>query len=205
MFVRSMVCLLAAGAWYQSQAESGKFVLTQAGAEVATEQFTRTATSIEGDLRVASGQRVTYSARMEGGTVTQVTLKAFAPGDTVTAAQSAVVTFSADSLTLETTRAGAPVVEKRAAPRGSVPFVNPSVVWMEEIIRRAKAAGGTNVAVSVAVLSAPQEVIRVPVTITNGNEATIEFGEAAIRLKLDERGRILSGEVPSVGISISRQ
>lgn len=206
MLVRSVVCLLAAGGvWYSSQEESGKFVLTQGGAEVATERYTRTASGLEGDLRVATGQRVTFNARIEGGIVTHVTLKAYAPGDTVTAAQTAVVTFAADSLTLETTRDGAPVVEKRAAPRGSVPFVNPSVVWMEEILRKAKAAGGAGSSVSVAVLSAPQAVMAVPVTFPSSSEATLQFGDSEVRLKLDERGRIVSGEIPSVGISIARQ
>ena len=124
------------------QAETGTFAYSQGGTEVITEKFTRSATAVEAELRVPSGQRVTYKARVDAGAVSEITVSSYMPEDTTKPAQTAVFRFSSDTMTLETTRNGAAVTEKRAAPRGTIPYINPSVLWMEEIIRKAKAAGG---------------------------------------------------------------
>jgi hypothetical protein len=188
-----------------AQAESGTFVLSQAGSQIAIERYTRTASSLEGELRIVTGQRVTYNARFEAGAVAQITLKVYAPDDSVHAAQTAAFTFGADTVTLETTRAGAAVVEKRSAPRGTVPYVNPSAALMQEILRKAKAAGGTTTSVSVAILAAPQQILTVPVTFSTPTDATMTFGETDVRLKLDEAGRVVSGEVAGQGLTIERK
>ncbi len=201
LFAAALVGITAAQA---PQTETGTFVYSQAGAEIITEKFTRSATSIDAELRVPTGQRVTYKARLAGGAVTEITLSSFAPEDTTKPAQVAVVRFSADSMILETTRNGAAVTEKRAAPRGTVPYINPSVLWMEEIVKKAKAAGGTTATVSVAFLNAPQEVIQVPITF-NGAEAALMLGETKVIFQVDQRGRVLSGGVPAQGLVITRK
>jgi hypothetical protein len=199
------IWLLVVGLFDPTQEESGRFVLSQAGSEVATERFTRTSTSLDGELRIVTGQRVTYNARLEAGVVAQITLKVYAPDDTVKAAQTAVFTFGADTVTLETTRNGAAVVEKRAAPRGTIPYVNPSAALMQEIIRKAKASGATTTSVSVAILAAPQQVLTVPVTFSSPTDVTMSFGQADVHLIIDDAGRVLSGEVAGQGLTIERK
>src|SRR5688572_10991639 len=80
------------------QTESGRFVYSQAGSEVITERFTRSATAIEAELRVPSGQRVTYKARIADGVVSEITLSSFVPEDTVKPAQSASIRFRSDTM-----------------------------------------------------------------------------------------------------------
>jgi hypothetical protein len=199
------VALAGLAAAQAPQSESGMFVYSQAGTEVITEKFTRSATAIEAELRVPSGQRVTYKARVADGVVSEITLSSFAPEDSVKPAQSASFRFRADTMTLETTRNGAAVTEKRAAPPGTVPYINPSVLWMEEIVRKAKAAGGTSASVSVAFLNAPQEVMPITVTFKSATEASVLLGDTQITFTLDQRGRILRGAVPSQNLTIARK
>src|SRR5262245_20763539 len=100
MQIRSMVASELLGLLAQQpQAETGQFTLTQAGEQIASERYTRSATAMDGELRTAAGMRVTYAARLNNGIVSQITLKVFAPTDSVTPAQTAQVRFSADSMT----------------------------------------------------------------------------------------------------------
>ena len=187
------------------QSETGTFAYSQAGSDVITEKFTRSATAIEAEVRVPSGQRVTYKARVAAGAVSEITISSYAPEDTVKPVQTAVFRFRSDTMTLETTRNGAAVTEKRAAPRGTVPYINPSVLWMEEIVRKAKAAGGTTATVSVAFLNAPQEVAPVAVTFKSPTQATVMLGTTEVLFTLDQSGRIIRGEVPSQSLIITRK
>ncbi|MDP9177341.1 MAG: hypothetical protein M3O61_06640 [Gemmatimonadota bacterium] len=185
------------------QAESGTFELSLAGAVLITETFTRTATSIEAEQRVSIGPRVTSKARLAGGVVTEIAVNVFQPADTVKPAMTEVVRFTADSLAIETTRRGAEVTERRAAPRGTVPFHWPFVVWMEEILRKAKAMGGASAIVSVMLLNPPQQVVGVPVTFKSPTDATMtlvlpgDTRHGIYVFKLDDHGRVLSGEMGS--------
>ena len=187
------------------QAETGTFAYSQGGNDVITEKFTRSATAVEAELRVPSGQRVTYKARVDAGAVSEITVSSYMPEDTTKPAQTAVFRFRSDTMTLETTRNGAAVTEKRAAPRGTIPYINPSVLWMEEIIRKAKAAGGATATVSVAFLNAPQEVAPVTVTFKTPTQATVLLGATEVQFTLDANGRILRGEVPSQSLTIARK
>src|SRR5262245_44775953 len=101
------------------QAESGQFTLTQAGKQISTERYTRSAAGKDGELRTSVGLRITYAAQLTNGSVSYITLKVYGPTDSVKPRQTAQVRFRADSLTLETIRQGALVVEKRAAPQGA--------------------------------------------------------------------------------------
>ncbi|MGH7469738.1 MAG: hypothetical protein ACRENP_17450 [Longimicrobiales bacterium] len=186
------------------QSESGQFTYVNAGQQVAVERFTRTAETIESDLRIVSGLRVTFSARVTGGTVTQVLLRAFSPTDSVTPAQTATVRIGTDTLTLETVRSGAPIVDKLPVPAGVVPYLDPSAVWMEEIVKRAKVLGGTSVRVPIAILSAPQQIATAAVTFTSPTQVRLESTNVSVLLTLDEAGRILRGEVPSQGVVFTR-
>src|SRR5688572_4989414 len=187
------------------QTQTGTFVYSQAGSEVITEKFTRSATAIEAELRVPSGQRVIYKARLTDGVISEINVSSFVPEDTVKPAQSASFRFRSDTMTLETTRNGAAVTEKRAAPRGTVPYINPSVLWLEEIVRKAKAAGGTTATVSVAFLNAPQEVAPVTVTFKSPTQATVMLGTTEVLFTLDQSSRIVRGEVPSQNLTITRK
>jgi hypothetical protein len=194
--------VLVGAAW--QQAESGQFTFTQGGNQIATERFTRSDTSISSDLRLANGLRVTFAARLSNGVVSDVTLQAFAPTDSLKPAQTATVKFAADSMTLQTMRDGAPVTEKRAAPTGVVPYVNPSAVWMEEIVLAAKRSGGTTATVPIAILSAPQQIVQATVTFGSATQATLQLADVELNLTLDERGRILRGEVPAQAVVFTR-
>jgi hypothetical protein len=186
------------------QAESGQFTLTQAGKQIATERYTRSAAAKDGELRTSAGLRVTYAAQITSGSVSHITLNVYAPTDSAKPRQTARVRFSADSMTLETIREGALVVEKQAAPRGAVPFVFPSVAWMEEIVKKGKTQGGASAKVAVAILSAPQQVLSATVAFSSPTQARLQLADLDITFTVDGQGRIVRGEVPAQNIVIER-
>ena len=195
------VLLLAAG----QQQESGTFRLTQQGIEVATEKFTRTAVSLESDLRIVSSLRVTFAARLLNGAVSNVTLSVYPLADSTKPAQTARVRFTADSMVLETTREGRPVTERWAAPRGVVPYLHPSVVWLEEVVKRARTQTGPVVRVPVAVISRPQQVTTATVTFASPTRARVQILQADMRVTLDAEGRIVRAESPADSVLIERR
>ena len=195
------VLLLAAG----QQQESGTFRMTQQGIEVATEKFTRTPVSLESDLRIVSSLRVTFAARLINGAISNVTLSVYPLADSTKPAQTARVRFAADSMVLETTREGKPVTERWAVPRGVVPYLHPSVVWLEEVVKRARTQTGPVVRVPVAVISRPQQVTTATVTFASPTRARVQILQADMRVTLDAEGRIVRAESPADSVLIERR
>lgn len=186
------------------QPETGKYILMQAGTEIGTERYSRTASALEGELRMINGQRVAYNAKLSAGAVSEVVLRAFLATDTTKPAQTATFRFLGDSLTLETIRDGQPVRTSMAAPKGTVPFLNPSIVWMLEMVRKAKASGTGTVTVPIALLSAPQQIAEVTVKFASPTQATLTLDDTDINFTFDADGRLVQATVPSQQIIITR-
>ncbi len=75
---------------------------------------------------------------------------------------------------------------------------------MEEIVKKAKAQGGATATVPVAILSMPQQVTTATVTFSSPTHAKVQVDDIELTFVLDARGRVLSGEVPSQGLTIAR-
>jgi len=199
-----IVALVTAASIAAQQPETGKFVLTQAGTEIGTERYSRTATTLEGELRMITGQRVAYEAKLAAGAVTEMVLRAFLATDTTKPAQTATFRFVGDSLTLQTTREGEPVRTSLAAPRGTVPFLSPSPVWMLEMVRKARGAGAGPTTVPIALLGAPQEVRLVTVKFSSPTQATLTLSDLDINFTFDASGGFVQATAPAQQIVITR-
>jgi len=197
--------LLAIGSAASAQTK-GQFVIEQVGMQVATEDFTRTPTSVTGAINMINGVRITFDmALAANASASRLHAEVFTPADSNNASSSIDVRFTADSLFAEAITAGNTTPLRAQVPNGTVPYINPSAVFMEQIIRRAKAIGGTDVKVSVTPLGGTDPYIEVPVSFATAGEAKMNLGGVELVFKIDADGSIQSGTVPAQNLTITRK
>ena len=212
MNTRALAAVLATGAIILATAapaaaqESGTFVLTQNENEVATEEFTRTGDQLETQLSIAGQGIIATTATLgDEATVSRVELRVLPPGEPdAEPLQSTAAEFGSDSVHVEQPIGSAAAAA--AATAGTVPYLNPSPSYMEQILRRARALGGSEVTVQIWVPSqGPGQVVPAQIAFADDGTATLNLGAATIEVETDEDGRLLSAPVPAQGIAIERQ
>lgn len=187
--------------------ESGTFVLTQNGNEIATEEFTRTDDMLEAEMTVPGRAVIATEATLAGdGIVERLEVRVLPAGSPeADPIQTTAAEFRSDSVFVEqpigTSAAAQP------AGLGTVPFMNPSPSHLEQILRRARALGGSNVTVQVWILPSQGagQVADAQVAFGDDGAAALSLGSVTFELQTDEEGRLLGGEVPAQGLVIERQ
>ena len=188
-------------------ADQAQFTVSQEGAVVATERFTRSANRLESELVFPGQARLAYTATLApDATIPRLELQAFAADAPAgaPAMQRAVATFRGDSVITESMQGDSTQTTRRAAPAGAIPYINPSPVLMEQIIRRARAIGGERVEVPIVVAGSGGQVATATVTFQGARGATLDVAGVEIIFALDDAGRVLSATVPSQNVSIER-
>lgn len=184
--------------------DQGVFALIHSGSDIFTESFTRTPERLETVLTNPGGGRAAITADLaDNATVTRLDVREFRRGDTVAARHSAAV-FVGDSVFLEQSGQGPPLAARRQIPAGSIPFVNPSPSLMDQIVRRARAIGGSSVQVPVWAASGGGQPTTATVTL-EGNRARIHVNNVDVLLDYDGSGRLTGGSVPQQGLTIERR
>ncbi|HEX8694169.1 MAG TPA: hypothetical protein VF746_17235 [Longimicrobium sp.] len=184
--------------------DRGVFALVQGGTDVFTESFTRTPERLETVLTGPAGNRAAITADLAtDATVTRIRVEEFRRADTVAARTSEAV-FMGDSVFLEQAGQGPPLSARRQIPAGSIPFVNPSPSLLEQIVRRARAIGGSPVQVPIWAASGGGQPATATV-ILEGNQARIQISNVEVQLTLDESGRVFGGGVPVQGLTLERR
>ncbi|HEX7121558.1 MAG TPA: alpha/beta fold hydrolase [Gemmatimonadaceae bacterium] len=191
-----------------AHAQRSAFVLIgPTGDTVAIERFSRSPDSVAAELLVqVAGARFTFTAALgPDATVSRLVNEfraASAPRDT-TPAQRAIITFRGDSAIAEITTGTNTVVQRLGTQAGAVPFINPSFVLVEQIVRRARQMGGDSADVPVFVVQGgatmPFQIRALP-----GDSVLASLGGAPARLAVDADGAIMGGVVPSQGLRIIR-
>src|SRR5690606_36745236 len=92
----------------------------------------------------------------------------------------------------------------RATPVGSVPYLNPSPALMEQIVRRARAIGGTDVHVPVWLPSGGGQSANVAVVFSASDSVRLTLAGTPILLHIVQQTRGLSGSMPSQNVTITR-
>lgn len=183
--------------------DSGVLAIQQTGRDVFTERYTRTPERVESVL-TAPGLHAMVSLQLgPNATVRRLEVRQFsasnAPQGTVTAE------FRGDSVFGEATSPNsAPQTIRQAIPAGSIPFVNPSPVLMEQIVRRARAIGGSPVQVPIWLVAGGGQSAMSTVTFVEGG-ATFTLGPVEVSVTLDEQGRIDGGNIPQQGLTLARR
>lgn len=185
---------------------SGTFTLTQNGNQVATEEFTRTDDRLETQLEVTGQALIMTTATLaDDASVNRLELRILPPATPdADPLQSIGAEFGSDSIRVEMpigTETGAgPAVE------GTVPYVDPSPSYLEQILRRAGEMGGPEATVQVWVPSqGAGQVVPAQVTFGDDSTATLSIGNVTFEFELDDEGGIARGEVPAQGLVIERE
>ncbi len=93
-----------------------------------------------------------------------------------------------------------PHTRRIGMPKGTMPVMGTTVAFLEQLLRRARVAGGDSVSLPVMLLGA-QASLEPMMMIHNGRDSVVLVGpdgNAAIgvHLAVDEQGRILGGLIP---------
>lgn len=185
--------------------DTGTFVLTQGGNQIATETFTRTGDRLETRLDVTEQGIMTTEATLGGaGTVSRMELRVLPPGSPdAEPLQTIAADFRADSVHVEQPIGTATAAT--AVAEGTIPYLNPSPSYMEQILHRARAIGGADVTVQTWI-PGPGGGQVVPAQVTfDGDAASLALGPATIEIETDADGRLLGAEVSAQELVIERR
>jgi hypothetical protein len=206
LLVPAAVAAQASAAAPPRGTERGAFVVLRAADTVAIERFVRAPTargdSTAADLAVRGGPRARHTFVDSAGLVPRYTTEGFAPGAAPAAppAGRATLRFTADTVFAEVAPGGA---QRVAVRPGTLPWLNPSFVLVEQLVRRARALGGTRAEVPmVNVAGAAQFAARVEAL--GGDSVLVRFPDVEMRVAVDRAGRVTGARVPAQNVTVKR-
>jgi hypothetical protein len=189
--------------------DSGMFVIRHAGDTVATEQFVRSQTGLEGTLAVRNAKSTAQSYKAVVApdasiALIEVTVREDADsgrtkGRTV---QQARIIFKGDSAAVDDITNHGLQTRVFGTERGAVPYLNLSFALLEQAVRRSRAATGGG---------------RVPLFNLGGGQTldgkiaplgtdslTLAIGSVEYHLRVDGGGRLLGARIPSQNVVVDR-
>ena len=190
-----------------AEVDTGSFVLKQGATTVASERFVRTDGDLNVDMALPNGMRATYTVLLRpDASVARIDVRQYAPG--AAANDQPMVTssgaFEGDTVLLSLTLRDSTQTARRATVRGVVPYINPSPSAMEQIVRRAKAIGGTRTEVPIWIPNAGGQNATAIVEWTAPGAAELTVFETRIVLQVDPQGRITGGFIPGQELTLVR-
>ncbi|HEX8430156.1 MAG TPA: hypothetical protein VF625_02670, partial [Longimicrobium sp.] len=191
MITRIAAALLLAPAALaaQTQPERAAFVVRVGADTIAVERFTRTPTSVEGELAIRNQARIGYTLTTAADArATGMRLRAGPDQEPAAGALAQEMTIRYAGDTAVATVAGQ---ERRVAAAGAIPFVNPSFLLMEQMLMRGRRMGGRD-SVSVPILEVNSMTV-VPARIRwiGPDSAVVAIGNTEMRARVDAAGRLL--------------
>ncbi len=194
--------------------DSAGFIVREGADTLVIERSRRYGDSLSGDtlsarvLNVRGGR--THFAFLAGlepdALISRLQLSAWMNGAPVDAPplQSGVVTFRGDSMVAETHAGGKVTIDRLGTRPGVLPYYNVVVSLLEQIVRRARKIGGTQVQIPVFVLASGGKTLTATVTRTSSDSVLLALGATALRLNVDSVGRVLGGGDPGRRLVIER-
>jgi uncharacterized protein len=168
---------------------------------IMAERVTRSASEITGELLDrARGARLAYVAALAPtALVTHLETRSYrSPTDSTP--QTASLSIDGDSV----------VARMGTAPRAHLPgvtgalaVVNPSIAFIEQMVRRAMVIGGNEVGIPLFIAGAPQPV---PLSVHRiaPDSVTLTYAGVVMRIAVSSDGRVLGGAVPAQQLTIER-
>ena len=202
----ALVALLGGHRSLAAQADSGTFVIRHAGDTVATERFTRTATSLNGTLAIrnARGTSQNYQAVVAPDAsvaLIQVTVRESQDSGRVKGkvVQRARVIFKEDSAAVDDVTGNGLQTRVFGTGKGAVPYLNLSFALLEQAIRRARAAVPAAAEVPLFNLGGGQ-TLEGKVSSLGTDSLAVAIGSVEFHLRVDPSGRVLGGTIPKQGV-----
>jgi hypothetical protein len=183
--------------------ESGAFIIRHAGDTVATERFTRTATTLRGTLAIrdTKGTLQAYEAVMApDASVALIEVSVRESRDSGQTngriLQRARVIFKEDSAAVDDM--GTHGIQTRifGTERGAVPYLNLSFALLEQAVRRSRATSPEATQVPFFNLGGGQTV-DAKVSKLGADSLTLAIGSVEFHLRVDAVGRVLGGTIPA--------
>ena len=205
-FIALSAPVAAAG---QGVSDSGTFVIRRGPDTVATEQFARTATRLEGTLALRNAKRT--SERWTAVVAPDATLPLIevtvregtdSPGKPARVTQRARVIFKEDSAAVDDV--GSKGIQTRlfGTEAGAVPYLNLSFALLEQAIRRARVAAENRVAFFNL---GGGQTVSAQLSPLGSDSLLLEIGTVRYELRVDAAGRLLGARIPVQGVMIERR
>jgi uncharacterized protein len=201
----ALLLLTAASAVAQEGAWSS-FVI-QVGADTfAVESFTRTPTTVEGELSGLAFGRIVYRAELDARFSTRsLLMQAWPRGAALDSAalQEVRITVREDSATAEVSLPGVTQTQRLQTRHGAVVLVNPSFALTEQIVLRAREIGGEVAEVPVLMVQGGQTMFA-SVRPLGADSVTITLAGSVVRAAVGPDGRLLGGVIPGQQLVFTR-
>jgi hypothetical protein len=182
--------------------DSGMFVIRHADDTVATEQFVRTATTVEGTLAVRNTKATSQSYRAvvapdASVALIEVTIREHGNSGQTKArvVQRARVIFKEDSAAVDDITDHGAQTRVFGTERGAVPYLNLSFALLEQAIRRSRAAAVGDSRVPLFNLGGGQ-TLDGKVSSLGADSLALAIGTVEFHLRVDSDGRVLGGRIP---------
>lgn len=195
----------------QTVADSGTFVVRHGGDTVATETFSRGATSIQGTLALNNYKHTfhRYTAVVAPDAsvpMIDVSVREDADSGRVKARllQRARVIFREDSAAVDAVIGQAISTQVLGTQAGAIPYLNMSFALLEQAVRRSRANGAAMKQVPFFNLAGGQTVSGT-LTPVGADSVALAIGDVEFRLRVDPEGRVLGGAIPQQEVLVDRR
>jgi hypothetical protein len=189
--------------------DSGMFVIRHASDTVATEQFVRSETTIEGTLAVRNGKSTAqiYKAVVAPDAsvaLIEVTVREHEDSGRARArmVQQARIIFKGDSAAVDDITNHGLQTRVFGTERGAVPYLNLSFALLEQAIRRSRSARGDG-KVPLFNLGGGQ-TLDGRVSPLGADSLTLAIGTVEYHVRVDGTGRLLGARIPAQNVVAER-
>lgn len=194
----------------QTAADSGSFVIRHGGDTVATEQFSRTNTTVAGTLFLKNSRNTfqRYSLTLAPDAtvpLVEVTVREDADSGRVKAklVQRSRVIFREDSAAVDAVIGQRIETYVFGTERGAVPYLNLSFAMLEQAVRRSREPGAGQ-EVPFFNLGGGQTVSG-KLSPLGSDSLNLAIGDVEFHLRVDADGRVLGGRIPAQDIVVERR
>jgi len=212
LFAPLCAALLAAAAPLAAQtvADSGTFVIRHGGDTVATEEFSRTETTIAGTLFLKNSRNTFQRYNLvvaPDATVPMVEVTVREDADSGRAkarlVQRSRVIFREDSAAVDAVIGKHVETLVMGTERGAVPYLNLSFAMLEQAVRRSRVPGA-DADVPFFNLGGGQTVSG-RISPLGADSLNLAIGDVEFHLRVDQAGRVLGGRIPAQDVVVDRQ
>jgi hypothetical protein len=206
----SLLLVAASPAAAQTVADSGTFVVSRAGTTVATEEFSRTETTLAGTLHLKNSRNTFQRYNLvvaPDATVPMVEVTVREDADSGRAkaklVQRSRVIFREDSAAVDAVIGQRIETLVLGTSPGAVPYLNMSFAMLEQAVRRSRA---NNSAGEVPFFNlGGGQTLNGRLSPLGSDSLNLAIGDVEFHLRVDPDGRVLGGTIPSQDVRVVRQ
>lgn len=185
-----------------SSPDAATFYLLLGKDTIVAEHASRTATELQGEMidRLRGGRVVFVAALAPDASISRLATRAYRPG---LDSAGEIATFQPVGVDMNVTL-GNGQTTKLPSLAGALPILNPSTAFIEQVVRRAKVLAVDGNATVVVYVAGSSAAVRASATFIGRDSVSLAYGGVAMRLAIDDEGRVLGGVVPAQNVRIVR-